>query len=424
MIWKSFPYHGYAITDLYKIDPRMGDNELYKSLSKKANEKGIKLIKDVVLNHIGSKHWWMSDLPSKDWINNYEKYTNTSHVRESLHDPYSVKSDISSFSDGWFVKQMPDLNQRNPILSKYLIQNSLWWIEFAQLSGFRVDTYSYSDREFLNTWNNTIQKEYPGFNIVGEEWTTDKSIIGLWQKPNLDNANSSIVQKYKSSILSLMDFPLNDAIIKSLQSKEQKWDHKLSILYRNLAQDYLYPNPNNMVTFLDNHDMSRIFCQLNHDLNYWKMAQAFLMTTRGIPQVYYGTEILLSDSIKPGDHGILREDFPGGWSEDKNDAFNSEISELQKQAQIFMKILLNWRKNSTTVHNGELKHFAPSYNNEVYTIVRFNKNSLVMLILNNEEEKVNIIPKNYINQIDFETSRLNAKEILTEKLIDINSQYQ
>ena len=418
---EKLSYHGYAITDLYKIDPRMGDNELYKYLSKKANEKGIKLIKDVVLNHIGSKHWWMSDLPSKDWINNYEKYTNTSHVRESLHDPYSVKSDISSFSDGWFVKQMPDLNQRNPILSKYIIQNSLWWIEFAQLSGFRVDTYSYSDREFLNTWNNTIQKEYPGFNIVGEEWTTDKSIIGLWQKPNLDNANSSIVQKYKSNILSLMDFPLNDAIIKSLQPKEQKWDHKLSILYRNLAQDYLYPNPNNMVTFLDNHDMSRIFCQLNHDLNYWKMAQAFLMTTRGIPQVYYGTEILLSDSIKPGDHGILREDFPGGWSGDKNDAFNSEISEMQKQAQIFMKILLNWRKTSTAVHTGELKHFAPSYNNEVYIIVRFNKNSLVMLILNNEEEKVDIFPKNYIKQIDFETSRLNAKEILTEKLIDINS---
>jgi len=308
---KNLSYHGYAITDLYKIDPRMGTNELYKELSLKAKEKGIKLIKDVVLNHIGSSHWWMEDLPSEDWLNYPNNLQFTTHTRESLHDPYAIKEDVRNFTDGWFTESMPDLNQRNPILARYLIQNSLWWIEYAQLSGFRVDTYSYSNRKFLNFWNNTIQNEYPGFNIVGEEWTTDKSIIGMWQKPITEKKlNSSIInQKFPSNVPSLMDFPLNEAILKSLQPKTQKWDHKLSILYRNMAQDYLYPNPKNMVVFLDNHDMSRVYYQLNHDLDYWKMGHSFLLTTRGIPQIYYGTEVLVSDSSKPGDHGVLRKDF-------------------------------------------------------------------------------------------------------------------
>ena len=420
---KNLSYHGYAITDLYKIDPRMGTNELYKELSVKAKNKGIKLIKDVVLNHVGSSHWWMEDLPSEDWLNYPNNLKYTTHTRESLHDPYAIKDDIRNFTDGWFTENMPDLNQRNPILARYLIQNSLWWIEYAQLSGFRVDTYSYSNRKFLNFWNNTIQNEYPGFNIVGEEWTTDKSIIGIWQKPVSDKkSNSSFInQKFPSNVPSLMDFPLNDAILKSLQPKSQKWDHKLSILYRNMAQDYLYPNPNNMVVFLDNHDMSRIYYQINHDLDYWKMAHSFLLTTRGIPQIYYGTEVLISDSSKPGDHGVLREDFPGGWDHDKKNAFTDLLTDKQIESKAFLKNLLNWRKNCSAIHSGGLKHFAPSYENELYAMLRFDKKSIVLLVMNNDSKKKKIIPNNYIKEVNSKLSDKLAVDVVNGKDLNINN---
>ena len=420
---KNTSYHGYAITDLYKIDPRMGTNELYKELSLNAKNKGIKLIKDVVLNHVGSSHWWMEDLPSEDWLNYPNNLKYTTHTRESLHDPYAIKEDIRNFTDGWFTEHMPDLNQRNPILARYLVQNSLWWIEYAQLSGFRVDTYSYSNRKFLNFWNTTIQNEYPGFNIVGEEWTTDKSIIGLWQEPvNEKKSNSSVInQKFPSNVPSLMDFPLNDAILKSLQPKSQKWDHKLSILYRNMAQDYLYPNPNNMVVFLDNHDMSRIYYQLNHDLDYWKMAHSFLLTTRGIPQIYYGTEVLISDSSKPGDHGVLREDFPGGWDHDKKNAFTDLLSDKQIESKAFLKNLLNWRKTCSAIHSGGLKHFAPSYENELYAILRFDKKSIVLLVMNNDTKKKKIIPNNYIKEVNSKLSDKLAIDVVNGKDLNINN---
>lgn len=420
---KNLSYHGYAITDLYKIDPRMGTNELYKELSLKAKEKGIKLIKDVVLNHVGSSHWWIEDLPSEDWLNYPNDLKYTTHTRESLHDPYAIKEDVRNFTDGWFTETMPDLNQRNPILARYLIQNSLWWIEYAQLSGFRVDTYSYSNRKFLNFWNNTIQNEYPGFNIVGEEWTTDKSIIGLWQKPLSDKKlNSSIInQKFPSNVPSLMDFPLNDAILKSLQPKSQKWDHKLSILYRNMAQDYLYPNPKNMVVFLDNHDMSRVYYQLNHDLDYWKMAHSFLLTTRGIPQIYYGTEVLISDSSKPGDHGVLREDFPGGWDHDKKNAFTDLLTDKQLEAKAFLKNLLNWRKTCSAIHSGGLKHFAPSYENELYAMLRYDKRSIVLLVMNNDTKKKKIIPNDYIKEVSSKLSNKLAIDVVNGKDLNINN---
>ena len=420
---KKLSYHGYAITDLFKIDPRMGTNELYKELSVKAKNKGVKLIKDVVLNHVGSSHWWMEDLPSEDWLNYPNNLKFTTHTRESLHDPYAIKEDVRNFTDGWFTENMPDLNQRNPILARYLVQNSLWWIEYAQLSGFRVDTYSYSNRKFLNFWNNTIQNEYPGFNIVGEEWTTDKSIIGLWQKPLSDKkSNSSIInQNFPSNVPSLMDFPLNDAILKSLQPKSQKWDHKLSILYRNMAQDYLFPNPNNMVVFLDNHDMSRVYYQLNHDLDYWKMAHSFLLTTRGIPQIYYGTEVLISDSSKPGDHGVLREDFPGGWDHDKKNAFTNVLLDDQLEAKSFLKNLLNWRKTCSAIHSGGLKHFAPSYENELYAMLRYDKRSIVLLVMNNDSKKKKIIPNDYIKEVSSKLSNKLAIDVVNGKDLNINN---
>ena len=416
-------YHGYAITDMYKIDPRMGTNDLYKEFSIKARERGIKIIMDVVLNHIGSNHWWMDDLPTKDWINNKGVYKQTTHRREALHDPYMVKSQIKDFVDGWFVETMPDLNQRNKILATYLIQNSLWWIEFAQLSGFRVDTYPYSDRNFLYKWNKTIQNEYPGFNIVGEEWTLNKSIIGLWQiSGERKNGKSQglLSKRDRSNVPSLMDFPLHGAIIKAMSPKEKKWDDRLIHIYRNLASDYLYPDPDNMVIFLDNHDMSRCFYQLKHDFDYWKMAQAFLLTTRGIPQVYYGTEILMSDSTSPGDHGTLRADFIGGWKTDKLNAFEGKITGKSKEAQEYLKNLLNWRKKCKPIHEGDLKHFPPTYEDETYVICRYNEERLVLLIMNNDKDKKSVKPADYINQIKPSKNNHLGFDVIGKNEIDIN----
>ncbi len=418
-------YHGYAITDMYKVDPRMGTNELYRELSIMAQKKGIKIIKDVVLNHIGSNHWWMEDLPTEDWINNRGVYKQTTHRREALHDPYMVKSQIKDFVEGWFVETMPDLNQRNKILATYLIQNSLWWIEYAQLSGFRVDTYPYSDRYFLYQWNSAIQREYPGFNIVGEEWTLDKSIIGLWQNSTGRKKGELppvLAKRNKSNVPSLMDFPLHDAIIKAMWPKEKKWDDRLLHIYRNLASDYLYPDPNNMVIFLDNHDMSRCFYQLKHDFEYWKMAQAFLLTTRGIPQVYYGTEILMSDSTNPGDHGTLRADFIGGWETDKLNAFEGKITGKRKEAQEYLKNLLNWRKNCTPIHEGQLRHFPPTFEDELYVMCRFNEERLVLLIMNNDENKKVIKPNDYIKQIKPSKDNMLGFNVVQKTEININEE--
>lgn len=400
---ESGSYHGYAITNMYEIDPRMGSNDLYKELSIKANEKGVKLIMDVVLNHIGSNHMWMNDLPAKDWINNDAVYRQTSHRRESLHDPYMVKSEDEKFVKGWFVETMPDLNQENEFLATYLIQNSIWWIEFAHLSGFRVDTYSYSDRKFLYDWNKAIQDEYPGFNVVGEEWTLDKSILGLWQKSKT-NKDSTIEEIYlnkehPSNVPALMDFPLQHAIIKALAPKEMFWDDKLLYMYKSLAQDYLLSNPKNMVIFLDNHDMERCFNQLNHDYDYWKMAQAFLLTTRGIPQIYYGTELLFSDSINSGDHGTLRKDFPGGWNNDQYNGFDGKLDSIHYNAQQFLKKLLNWRKNKSVIHYGELFHFPPTFEDELYTIVRSDKETMVLLVLNNDHLEKKIKPIDFLSMV-------------------------
>ena len=323
------------------------------------------------------------------------------------------------------VEDMPDLNQKNPFLAKYLIQNSIWWIEFARLSGFRVDTYSYSDRKFLHQWNKAIQSEYPGFNIVGEEWTTSKSILGLWQKPNEEGdeevKTSLIQQNHPSELPSLMDFPLQNAISKAFKPKKGSWNEPLLNIYKSLAEDYLYPNPSNMVVFLDNHDMRRVYLQLGHDFDHWKMAIAYILTTRGIPQLYYGTEILMSDTTKPGDHGTLRADFPGGWK-DKTNAFTGRLNKEQKEAQVYLKNLLNWRKTCRTVHSGELKHFAPSNKTQSYITLRYNKKTTVMLVINKGEEKLKMIPFDYMRESYSIKDNYSAANIVSGDEVDIRKE--
>ncbi|HKJ06745.1 MAG TPA: alpha-amylase family glycosyl hydrolase, partial [Flavobacteriaceae bacterium] len=309
---KESSYHGYAITDLYKPDARFGTLEEYIELSSKLNQKGMKLIMDQVANHIGSEHWWMNDLPATNWLNFQQKYEkgikipNSNHRRTTNQDLYASEIDKKGMSKGWFVSAMPDLNQKNPLLATYLIQNSIWWIETLNLGGIRQDTYPYPNKQFMSNWAGAIMNEYPNFSIVGEEWSYNPLLVGYWQQ----GANNK--DGYVSNLTSTMDFPMQSAIVQALNEAES-WDKGFVKIYEGLANDFYYPNPEAIMVFPDNHDMSRIHTQLKEDFTNTKMAIGYLSVLPRVVQFYYGTEILLNDSKKPGDHGLIRSDFPGGW---------------------------------------------------------------------------------------------------------------
>ena len=371
---EKWSYHGYSTTDYYKVDPRFGSNEEYADLAKEAADMGIGIIMDIIVNHCGSFHLWMEDPPFEDWINQYsDKYQQTNHRKETLLDPYRAESDRDIMTKGWFVPTMPGLNQRNEFMSTYLIQNSIWWIEHAHLSAIRQDTYSYPFREFMTDWTCAIMEEYPNFFIVGEEWIDDASVISYWQqgKENTDG--------YSSCLPGLMDFPLCFEVANGLVS-EETWDKGLIEIYKSLSRDYLYADPSQLVIFPDNHDMKRIYVQLEENYDLFKMAMAFYLTTRGIPQLYYGTEILMNTG-KDGSHGYIRSDFPGGWEGDKVSVISDiGLSLKQKEAQSFMKRLLNWRKGKSVIHDGKLTHYVPE--EKVYTYFRYNDFETVMVIIN------------------------------------------
>lgn len=366
-------YHGYAITDFYKVDPRFGSNEDYLDLSQQMSVRGMGLINDMVANHIGSGHWWMKDMPAEDWLNFPDDYVQSNHERTLNHDPYGSSRDRDVFSDGWFDRAMPDLNQRNPLLATYLIQNSIWWIEYADLAGIRMDTYSYPDKDFMADWSGAIMDEYPNFNIVGEEYAVDPTLVSYWQRGKIN------VDGYVSHLPSVMDIPLQDAMAVGL-AEEEAWGQGFIKMYRALSNDWLYADPQNLMTLTDNHDMPRIFSMVNEDFDLFKMAVAYTLTMRGVPQIYYGTEILKT-SPKVRDDGLVRSDFPGGWAGDTVNAFTGAgLSQEQKSAQRYMKHLLNWRKAKSVIHTGKLMHFIPE--NGAYVYFRYNNTDKVMVILN------------------------------------------
>jgi len=381
---KKYSYHGYSTTDYYNIDERFGTNELYKELSEIAQNKGIGIIMDLILNHIGSEHWLMYDLPSSDWINHNGEFVQTSHIHESIYDPYIPQFEKDLFTSGWFVETMPDLNQSNPFLANYLIQLSIWWVEYAKLSGFRIDTYPYIDKDFLTIWSKRIAREYPNFNFCGEAWNNNPSMVAYWQK------GSKPYDGYISYIPSMKDFPLQKALVQGLMS-EEKWDSGIGDIYRVLANDYQYGDPYNLLVFAGNHDMQRIYSQLSENMDLYKIAMSFILTTRGIPQIYYGAEIAMTSTR---DHGELRKDFPGGWAGDKIDAFNGiRLSGEQREAQNFMRDLLNWRKSSLAIGKGSLVHYPVK--NGVYVYFRLYENDLVMVMMNNNKRSIRIDPGHF-----------------------------
>ena len=386
-------YHGYAMTNFYQVDPRYGTLEEYQELATKAKEKGIGIIMDQVANHCGSAHWWMQDLPFKDWVNQQESFennkplNNSNHRRTSNQDLYASKRDNKEMAEGWFVPTMPDLNQRNPFMANYIIQNSIWWVETLNLSGIRQDTYPYPDKNFMSNWAGAIMNEYPNFSIVGEEWSTNPLLIAYWQEGH-DNKDG-----YDSNLRSTMDFAMQKNTVDALNEAE-KWDTGLVKIYEGLANDFAYASPKDIMVFPDNHDMSRIFTQLKGDVPNTKMALSYLLTLPRIPQLYYGTEILMNDFEKPGDHGLIRTDFPGGWQDDAVNAFSGEgLTDAQKDMQLFLKKVLNYRKSSDAIHHGKTIHFAPFMG--TYFLFRVIEGETVVHIINKNNEPISLDLKRF-----------------------------
>ncbi len=379
-------YHTYAITDYYKIDPRYGTNEDYKRLSAEAKKRGIKLVMDVVTNHSGLAHWWMKDLPSPDWIHQFDRFTRSNFRIGTVQDPYASEADKKLNTEGWFDTSMPDLNQHNPLLMDYLIQNAIWWIEYADLGGLRIDTYPYNHKEPMAEFNRRIITEYPGFNIVGEAWVHEPVEVAYWQKDAL-NADG-----FNSELPTVMDFPLLDALT-VFTGEEQGWDKGVMRPYFVFSKDYLYPYPYNLLIFADNHDTERIWEVLDGDIDKFKLIFTLLATTRGIPQIYYGTEIIMRGKKLHGTDGDIRKDFPGGWPGDAVNAFTAEgRTAEQNEVFDFMKKLLNWRKENPVIHTGNFKHFVPE--NNVYVYFRYNDDKTVMVVLNNDDEKEKVLDMN------------------------------
>ncbi len=384
-------YHGYSTTDYYRVDPRCGTNEEFREMASKAHDMGLKIVMDMIFNHIGSGHWWMKDLPSHDWIHQFDHFTRTNYKASTYMDPYASHRDIDLMEKGWFDVSMPDLNQDNPLVETYLTQNSLWWIAWSGLDGIRMDTYPYPQPAMMSRWAKRVTDEFPGFFIVGEVWYDQPSFISYWSL-NRKNSNG-----YRSNLPSVTDFPLCFATHRAFTGQGNPTDN-ISELYNVLAQDFLYPEPMRNVIFLDNHDMTRFFTETGRNLDVYKMALSFVLTTRGIPQFYYGTEIIMDGDKSKGD-GFLRQDFPGGWPRDKKNVFTREnLADNEKEALDFTSHLLNWRKDKEVIHSGSLKHYVPE--NGVYVYFRYNDAESVMVIINdNDSESKTINKEKYIESM-------------------------
>jgi len=403
-------YHGYGQSDVYKIDPRYGSNEDYVKLSAELKKRDMKLVMDYVTNHWGAEHWMYKDLPTYEWVHQFPGYSQSNYRMTTQFDPNASKIDTRQCVDGWFVPSMPDLNQGNPLVLKYLTQNAIWWIEYADLDGFRVDTYSYNDKEGIAKWTKAITDEYPYFNIVGEVWMHDQAQMSYWQK----DSKIAAIQSYNSYLPSVMDFTLHDAFGNVFNEDQAGWDSGMQKVYDNFANDFLYPDINNILTFVENHDTGRFNQNYKNDINKYRMGMTLLATVRGIPQLYYGSEIGMAGDKGKGD-GDIRRDFPGGWPGDAANAFTKagRTAEQQQFFEVTSK-LFNWRKGKTVIHNGKMMHYLPHDN--VYVYFRYNDRETVMVVLNNSAEAKTFSTARFAERL---TGFSNGKDVLTGKTVDV-----
>lgn len=407
---KVHSYHTYGQSDVYKIDPRYGTNEEYVRLSAELKKRNMKLIKDYVTNHWGAEHWMYKDLPTYDWIHQFPGFSQSNYRMTTQFDTNAAAIDAKNCMDGWFVPSMPDLNQSNPLVLNYLIQNAIWWIEYADLDGFRVDTYSYNDKIGIAKWTKAITDEYPYFNIVGEVWMHDQAQMSYWQK----DSPISAIQSYNSYLPSVMDFTLHDAFGNVFNEDKATWNDGMIKVYDNFANDFLYPNVNNLLTFVENHDTGRFNHIYKNDFRKYQMAMALIATVRGIPQIYYGSEIGMAGDKGKGDADI-RQDFPGGWTGDKNNAF-TKAGRTEEQAKFFdfSSKLFQWRKGKSVIHSGKMTHYIPEDN--VYVYFRYNDNETVMVIINNAAQPKTFKTARFQENIKDFTS---GKDVLTGKSINV-----
>jgi glycosidase len=420
---EKYSYHTYAQSDLYKIDPRYGTNEDYKRLADELHKKDMKLIMDYVTNHWGATHWMMQDLPFNNWIHQFNEnkdkkfpvagYANSSYRQTTQMDPNASNYDERYAEKGWFVSTMPDINQSNEVVLRYLIQNTIWWIEYAGLDGLRVDTYSYNEKEGIAKWTKAIMAEYPNFNIVGETWLHDQAQIAYWQK----DSKVAEIQNYNTHLPSVMDFTLHDAVTVAFNENEQGWDKGMVRVYENFVNDFLYPDIDNILVFAGNHDTNRINGNglYNGDLAKYKLAMTLILTTRGIPQIYYGDEIGMAGNRDTDGDGDIRRDFPGGWKGDANNAFSNPTT-TQKGFQDFTRKLLNYRKYKEVIHTGKLMQFVPVDNCYVY--FRYNENGKIMVVINNNPEAQTLDLKRFDQMLNGITK---GREILMDTPIKFSN---
>ena len=398
-------YHGYAFTDHYAVDRRLGGKQAYKDFIDAAHAKGMKVVQDIVLNHIGNHHWLFENLPFKDFVNQWDGYKHTNFRDETLMDIYGAEIDKKIMSNGWFAPTMPDLNQSNPIVANYLTQNALWWIEAFGIDAFRVDTYAYSDLKFEEKFFQAIQDEYTTFSAFGETWVHSVPNQSFFTKNNV------VGTKHRSTLGGVTDFQLHFATNDAL-NQNFGWTEGLNRIYRVLASDFLYKDPNKNVTFLDNHDTSRFFSVIGESIGKYKMGIGFLLTTRGIPSMYYGTELLFKGFDIGG--GIsVRQEMPGGWSGDIIDKFMTKgRTEKENEAFNFVKKLANYRKNSAAIQTGKLMQFVPE--SGVYTYFRYDAKTTVMVVMNQNKEEKRMSTDRFAERM---AGFKSAKNIVTDELI-------
>lgn len=377
-------YHGYATTDYYRVDPRFGTNEDYVSLIEKTHQKGMRVVMDMIFNHCGSDHPWMKDVPSRDWFNHLDNYVQTNHDKECYFDPYASDYDRDRMLNGWFVETMPDLNQKNPHVAKYLIQNSIWWIEYSGVDGIRQDTYPYADVDMMRDWCLEVTKEYPAYNIVGEAWMNYTIGSAYWQKGSRLNFGKD------TELKSVMDFKLMGLASRAFH-EETGWSGGLHTIFEHMCYDYVYPDIYHVLRFLENHDTDRFLPSMPasaDSLYAFKQAVTFLLTIPGIPQLYYGQELLMNGSKQRGD-GYVRRDVPGGWPGDKVNQFEaSGRTDVQNEAWNFMQKLLKWRKGNEVIAKGKMKHFM--VNQGVYVYERSLDGKQVVVMLNGTRQAVDL----------------------------------
>lgn len=404
-------YHGYAVTDHYRVDRRFGTNETLRNLISACHKQGIKVIRDVVLNHIGDNHYWMKDLPSKDWVNQWPKYTQTSYRAPVLVDPYASDYDKKQFQEGWFDKRMPDLNQKNPHVANYLIQQAIWWVEYAGFDDFRIDTYTYSDQTFCSSWCKALREEYPNLSMFGEIWENAVPVQGYFA----DN-QPLFGDKFDSNLPGVVDFQLCFAIQEAL-TKPTTWTEGASKIYYVLAQDKMYQNPYKNLVMLDNHDMARFYTHIGENPDKFKTGMAFLLTTRGIPQLYYGTEILGTGDGKT-DWGSFRKDFPGGWPGDPANKFQaSGRTPAEQDAFLFTQKLIQYRNQTPALQTGKLMQFATRDQEPekgIYVYFRFDEAKTIMIVLNFSDQVKMLDTTRFKEKM---TGFSTAKNVITDQWI-------